>query len=117
MRSMKRVFACVVALGCSVGPAEALAADPPQTFVAHVCSSQNRSRPLAGWTPASPQGGAGIVNTCAPAGQFGLMAVPGYSVNWSIGMSPDVRVAALRVYRNGNIVPPARFEFVAYPEA
>src|SRR5690349_10388183 len=100
MRNMNRVVALVAALSFVAFPAACWATDPPQTFVVHVCSLQNRYAPLAGWQ-FEPADGTGIVNTCTPFGQFGMGSQDGRSVSWSKFMAPDVRVAALRTWRTG----------------
>jgi hypothetical protein len=96
---------CVAALALpAIAPTPAVA-EPAQTYVVPVCSSDRGPHSLSGWT------GDGV-NECATGQGFGVAAGPDGS-QWVYRAPDDVEISAARVWRTGSALGDARYWFYA----
>ena len=102
-RCMLRV--CAAALALSATASVPAVAEPAQTYVVPVCSSERGPHSLSGWT------GDGI-NECATGQGFGVLAGPDGS-QWAYRAPDDVEISAARIWRTGSALGDARYSFYA----
>ena len=104
---MKRgmLSVCAAALALSATASVPAVAEPAQTYVVPVCSSERGPHSLSGWT------GDGI-NECATGQGFGVFAGPDGS-HWAYRAPDDVEISGARIWRTGSALGDTRYSFYA----
>ena len=86
----------------AISRAEALAADPPGTYVVSACRAGDRPAPLVGWLRHVPEDPTTTIDECAYGGSFGFHfagTTPQSGGGWRWKAPDDVVIAGLRLWR------------------